>query len=158
MRQKQAAFTLIEIAIAVFIMLLLMMLAVPSMNGLMADRRLRHSLDDLNKLVQQAQNRSVAERRPYLIAWEKGRLELRPEGLKKGESAAPVATLPVPRGDAFTLKLPAALTEKPAAEWVFWPTGTCEPAVIGFKGTNGSWTASYSALTAQPELSAYAAR
>ena len=158
MRRKPEAFTLIEIAIAVFIMLLMMMLAVPSMNGLMADRRLRRSLDDLNKLVQQAQDRSVAERRPYLIAWEKGRVTLRPEGLKKGESAAPVATLPVERGDAFTLKLPAALTEKPASEWVFWPTGTCEPAVVEFKGRNGSWTANYSPLTAQAELSMYAAR
>lgn len=158
MRRKQEAFTLIEIAIAVFIMLLLMMLAVPGMNGLMADRRLRRSLDDLNKLVQQAQDRSVAERRPYLITWEKNRLALRPEGLKKGESAAPVATLPVARGDAFTLKLPAALTKNAAPAWIFWPTGTCEPAVIGFKGRNGYWSASYSPLTAQPDISTYAAR
>ncbi len=158
MRRTSEAFTLIEIAIAVFIMLLMMMLAVPSLNGVMADRRLRRSLDDLNKLVQQAQDRSVAERRPYLIAWEKERLVLRPEGPKKGTEAKPIATLNVPRGAAFTLKLPAALTENPAAEWTFWPTGTCEPAIVGFKGADGSWTAAYSALTARSQLSSYAAR
>ncbi len=158
MRREREGFTLIEIAIAVFIMLLMLMLAVPSMNGLMADRRLQRSLDNLNKLVQQAQDRSVTERRPYLIAWEKDRLALRPEALRKGEDPGPVATINLSRGDAFTLKLPAALTETPAAQWVFWPTGTCEPAIVGFKGVDGTWTATYSPLTARPQISSYAAR
>lgn len=158
MRRRSGAFTLIEIAIAVFIMLLMLLLAVPSMNGVVADRRLRSSLDALNKLVQQAQSRSVAERRPYLIAWEKDRLVLRPEGLKKGEGSEPVATLNIARGESFTMNLPAALIKNPAPEWAFWPTGTCEPAIVGFKSSNGSWTASYSALTAQAQLSSYAAR
>ncbi len=158
MRRKNGGFTLIEIAVAVFIMLLIMLLAVPSMNGVMADRRLRSSLDSLNNLVQQAQQRSVTERRPYLIGWENDRLVLRPEALKKGEAPEPMATLNVARGEAFTLNLPAALTEDPAAQWAFWPTGTCEPAIITFIGANGSWTAAYSALTAQPQLTSYAAR
>lgn len=158
MRRKSDGFTLIEIAIAVFIMLLMLMLAVPSMNGVMADRRLRQSFDSLNKLVQQAQERSVAERRPYLIAWEKDRLVLRPEALKKDEAPKPPATMNFKRGEAFALTLPAALREKPPAEWAFWPTGTCEPAVIDFKGPDGSWRATYSPLTAQAELSKYATR
>jgi len=157
-RGKTEGFTLIEIAIAVFIMLLMLMLAVPSMNGVMADRRLRRSLDDLNKLVQQAQDRSVTERRPYQIAWEKDRLVLRPEALKRGEDPNPVATLNLVRGEAFTLNLPAALTKQRPAEWTFWPTGTCEPAIIGFKGRDGSWKATYSALTARAQLSSYAAK
>ena len=33
----------------------------------MADHRLRRSLDDFNDLVRQAQERSVSERRPYLL-------------------------------------------------------------------------------------------
>ncbi len=158
MRRTNKGFTLIEIAVAVFIMLLMLLLAIPSMNGVMADRRLRRSFDNLNKLVQQAQDRSVTERRPYLIAWEKDRLVLRPEALKKDEAPTPVATVNLARGDSLSLKLPAALTQKPAAEWAFWPTGTCEPAIVGFKGADGSWTASYSALTAQAQLSSYAAR
>lgn len=158
MRRTSEAFTLIEIAIAVFIMLLMLLLAVPSMNGVMADRRLRRSFDSLNKLVQQAQDHSVIERRPYLIAWEKDRLVLRPEALKKDEAPTPVATVNFARGETFTLNLPAALTEKPAAEWAFWPTGTCEPAIIVFKGADGSWTANYAALTAQAQLSNYATR
>src|SRR6476659_8264312 len=73
---RLAGFTLIELAIAVVLMLLLMMLAVPSVQGVMADRRLRRSLDQFNAIVREAQERSVIERRAYLIVWEKGKIGL----------------------------------------------------------------------------------
>ena len=139
-------------------MLLLMALAVPSMSGVLADRRLRRSLDELNVFVRLAQERSVADRRPYLITWEKDHLILRPEAFTKGEDETPTATLVLQPGDAYILTLPAALTEDPPAEWAFWPSGTCEPAVVAFKGVDGSWEARYSALTARSELSRYATR
>src|SRR6266850_4641728 len=80
-RRRQSGFTLLELAIAVVILVLLMMLAVPSMNGVLADRRLRRSLEGFNAIVREAQERSVAERRPYLIVWHDGKVGLRPEGL-----------------------------------------------------------------------------
>ena len=156
MRRNRQGFTLIEISISVFIMLLLLVMAVPSLSGVMADRRLRRSFDDLNKLVRMAQERSIADRRPYLIAWQKDHLVLRPEAFTKDEEPGPTATLQLHKGDAFLLSLPAALTEDPPAEWAFWPSGTCEPAVVSFKGVDGSWTAKYSSLTARGELSNYA--
>ncbi|MGZ5020820.1 MAG: prepilin-type N-terminal cleavage/methylation domain-containing protein, partial [Chthoniobacterales bacterium] len=63
MRKKTQGFTLIEIAISIFILLLILMLAVPSMSGVLADRRLRRSLDAMNDLVRTAQERSVNEHR-----------------------------------------------------------------------------------------------
>lgn len=159
MRRKSSAFTLIEIAIAVFIMLMLLGLAVPSLRGVMADRRLRRSFDELNKFVRLAQERSVADRRPYLIAWRKDRLILRPEAYTKDEDPkVPTATFVLRRGDAFVLSLPVALIDDPPAEWVFWPSGTCEPAVVYFKGVDGAWTANYSSLTARAELKNYATK
>jgi len=157
MQQNRQAFTLIEIAIAVFILLLLLLLAVPSINGVFADRRLQRSLDALNNLVRTAQERSVADRRPYLILWDEDRLVLRAEAVNKDEDPAPTAILPLQKGDAFILKLPAALVDDPPAQWIFWPSGTCEPAIVSYKGVDGSWTANYSSLTARPELSRYAA-
>src|SRR5438270_97502 len=50
---RRAGFTLIELAIAGVILVLLMMLAVPSMNGVMADRCLRRSLDSFNAIVRE---------------------------------------------------------------------------------------------------------
>ena len=99
--RKARAFTLIEIVISVFILMLLIMLAVPSLTGVMADRRLRHSLDSFNSLVYQAQERSLGEHRPYLLVWTTNSVELRPEITVKGDDPKPAATLPIARGESF---------------------------------------------------------
>jgi prepilin-type N-terminal cleavage/methylation domain-containing protein len=156
--RRRDGFTLIEIAIAVVILLVVLLLAVPSLTGVLADRRLRRSLDDVNRLVLQAQEYSISERRSYLIVWRDKQFALRPEGFLKGEDRKPVATLKWQKGDSFTLSFPAAIEEEPPSEWIFWPSGNCEPAVVTYRGPNGAWTAKYSALTARPELANYGTR
>ena len=156
--QRIRAFTLIEIALSIFILLLILVLAVPSLSGVIANRRLKQSLDSFNHLVQQAQERSVTERRAYLIAWGKNSVVLRPEVFAEGEEEKPTAVLGLSKGSWIRVSLPAALTDKPPPEWIFWPSGTCEPATVQFRGPAGTWTANYSPLTAQPELTQYAAR
>ena len=156
--RRERGFTLIELAIAIFIMVIILMLAVPSLNGVLADRRLRKSLDDFNGIVRQAQERSIAERRSYLIIWHEGKVGLRPEGLIKGEDPAPVALWKLERGESLKFAFPAAMLEDPPAEWIFWPSGNCEPAIVTYRGSNGGWTANYSALTARAEIVSYVAR
>lgn len=156
--QRFRAFTLIEIALSIFILLLILLLAVPSLSGVIANRRLKQSLDSFNQLVRQAQERSVTERRAYLIAWGKNSVVLRPEVFAKDEEEKLTAVFRLPKGSWIKVSLPAALTEKPPAEWIFWPSGTCEPAKVQFRGPAGTWTADYSPLTAQYELTQYAAR
>jgi prepilin-type N-terminal cleavage/methylation domain-containing protein len=156
--RRRDGFTLIEISIAVVVMVVILSMAVPSVTGVLADRRLRRSFDDVNRLVLQAQERSSAERRSYLIVWRDKQFALRPEAFVQGEPRTPVATLNWQKGESFTLSLPAAIEEEPASEWIFWPSGNCEPAVVTFRGPAGAWTAKYSALTARPELTKYAVR
>ena len=156
--QRFWAFTLIEIALSIFILMLLLMLAVPSLSGVIANRRLKQSLDSFNQLVRQAQERSVTERRAYLIALGKSSVLLRPEVFAEGEEEKSTAVLRLPKGSWIKVSLPAALIGKPPAEWIFWPSGTCEPAIVQFRGPAGTWTADYSPLTTQPELTQYAAR
>lgn len=156
--QRFRAFTLIEIALSIFILLLLLMLAVPSLSGVIASRRLKQSLDGFNNLVHQAQQRSVIERRPYLLVWTKSGVVLRPEVFGEDEEGKATAQFPVSKGSVLRLSLPAAMTEKHPWEWIFWPSGNCEPATVQFRGPAGAWTANYSALTAQPEITQYAAR
>jgi type II secretory pathway pseudopilin PulG len=138
--------------------MLLLMLAVPSLSGVIANRRLKQSLDSFNQLVRQAQERSVTERRAYLIVWGKSSVVLKPEIFTKDEEEKATAVLRLPKGSWIKVSLPAALIGKPPAEWIFWPSGTCEPAIVQFRGPAGTWTADYSPLTAQPELTQYAAR
>jgi type II secretory pathway pseudopilin PulG len=156
--QRFRAFTLIEIALSIFILMLLLMLAVPSLTGVVSSNRLKQSLDGFNNLVSQAHERSVVERRPYLIVWGKNSVLVRPEVLAEDEEDKPTAVLRLNKGTLLRISLPAALAGKHPAEWIFWPSGNCEPATVQFKGPAGSWTASYSPLTAQAEVTAYAAR
>ncbi len=156
--QRARGFTLIEIALAIFILLLLLVLAVPSFSGVIANRRLKQSLDEFNDLVRQAQERSVSERRPYLIVWGKNNVVVRPEVFAEGEEANAKAEFRPSRGSTLRLSLPVALAEKYPAEWIFWPSGTCEPATVRFQGPAGSWTANYSPLTGRPEITSYAVR
>jgi len=103
--RRDDGFTLVELAIAVVILVLLMMLAVPSMNGVLADRRLHRSLDAFNAMVREAHERSIAERRSYLIVWYDGKVGLRPEGLLKGENPEPALNLSL--GKTSHLKFPS---------------------------------------------------
>ena len=155
---RRAGFTLVELVIAVLIMAILMLLAVPSMEGVLADRRLRRSLDGFNKIVREAQERSIAERRPYLIVWFDGKVGLRAEGLARGEDPEPVVKMKLARNESLKVSFPAALVEDPPPEWIFWPSGNCEPAVVSYQGKNGKWTSSYSALTARGDIVAYVAK
>ncbi len=151
-------FTLIEIVIAVAILTVILMMAVPSLSGVIADRKLRASLDQFNNLVRQAQERSVNEHRPYLIVWTSKEVVVQPEAFMKDEEKKAVATFSLEYGSALTLTLPAALTSKPAGEWIFWPTGTCEPANVHYEGRAGIWTENYSPLTGRGELANYATK
>lgn len=136
----------------------LLLMAVPSLQGVLADRRLRASLDGFNKLVREAQERSVAEHRAYLIVWTDKNVFLQPEAFAKDEDRKAIDSFELERGTVLKLSLPAALSSKPAGEWIFWPTGTCEPAIVRFEGRPGTWTANYSPLTGHGELTNYATK
>ena len=155
--QRCRAFTLIEIIIAVSILTVVLMMAVPSLSGVIADRKLRASLDRFSDLVRQAQERSVNEHRPYLIVWGKSEVSVQPEAFAKDEEKAPVAAFALEQGTVLTLSLPAAMS-RTAGEWIFWPTGTCEPATVHYEGRAGTWTENYSPLTGHGELANYAAK
>jgi type II secretory pathway pseudopilin PulG len=147
---------LIEIVLVVFILMLVLLLAVPSLNGVLADRRLRQSMDRFNNLVAQAHEHSVSEHRPYLLVVGKKSIDVRPEIITKDDDPEPIADLPLDDRESVKLKFPAAMVKNPPAEWIFWPSGVCEPAVVEYLGRPGTWAVTYSALNARPEITMYA--
>ena len=122
--RRAAGFTLLEMVIAISILLLIIGLAVPSLNGVIADKRLRRSLDDFNDLVHQAQERSVAEHRAYLLVWARtAEVVLRPETFTKDEPVKPAAQFVMTQGETVMLRLPSALSKKSAGRMDFLAIG-----------------------------------
>ena len=117
------AFTLIEIAISVFILMLLMMLAVPSLNGVLADRRLHRTYDEFNQLAQQAQQLSMEQRRPYLLIWQRGQIIFAARKFRQGRGKKTDRGFAVRKGEAFALKLPASADEGSSAGMDFLAIG-----------------------------------
>lgn len=142
------AFTLLEICLAISIGLLLLSMAIPSINGFVEQRKKQQSFERFDDLVRQARERSIQERRSFAISWDKEGLVL----LAEDDLVHEVARLAFEGDEQYELVLPSALVQKPEAVWVFWPTGTCEPATVNYKGRGGRWTAVYNPLTATAEL------
>jgi Tfp pilus assembly protein FimT len=142
------AFTLLEICLALMIGLLLVTLAVPAISGVLAEQRLKESFGRFDHLAAEAKRRSVEEQRAWHLVWDKNAIVLLPLGQGDGKGqAATVEKLATGRDESFELQRPAVLQTKAPPEWVFWPNGTCEPAVIAYSGHAGTWEARYNALT-----------
>jgi prepilin-type N-terminal cleavage/methylation domain-containing protein len=171
---RSRGFTLIEIVLAIFIMVLILGMAVPSLKGVFADKKLRKTYDGFNELVRRAQETAIKERRPYLLVWHKASIGLesdrfaRKEDEEKGEAEGgeqvreseeeepqTVGEFHLDRGERLTIVLPAALMKDPPGKWTFWGSGICEPALIEYHGPAGTWIARYHALTARPEIIKY---
>lgn len=171
-RSRQIAvsgFTLLELCLAIFIGSLLMFMVLPSLLGLVKSQRNEAVFKQFDALVQNAKKLSASEQQPYLMVWGKDGIDLRPEHppstttTTNNNGAAASSPTPAPSPSATpadlhwafpkdakcTIVFPAALTPNPPSQWIFWPTGTCEPATITFTGTTGNWVADYDPLTVQ---------
>ncbi|MGC3990371.1 MAG: hypothetical protein QM796_11960 [Chthoniobacteraceae bacterium] len=166
------AFTLIEIMLAVCIGLLVVTIAVPSITGVFAEQQLHQSYDQFIDLAQTAQTRAMDEHQAYVIKWDDQTLTLEPaaaisevEATQGGSVAGTPTPTPTPTssptgitsisiqsGELYDVTFPAALESVDQKQWTFWPTGTCEPASITYKGAHGTWQADFDALTCAPTM------
>lgn len=133
---------------AIFIALLVMSVAIPSLTGALQQNRGQKSFEAFDSLVQEARTRSLTERKPYVLVWTRKKIVLRPEDAGK-EGVQGVRSLDLSHDEPLTLDLTAALVKKPEAIWTFWPSGACEPATVYFRGKKARWTAVYNPFTAE---------
>lgn len=144
--QKLRAFTLIEVIVAVFLVMMVLLLAMPSLVGAFSQRALDESFSRFDELVREAQQRAVLERKAYQIAFEEDAVFL-----IAADSKEPVKTLEyTDKSEVLELRLPFAA--EPNSRWTFWNSGNCEPALIHYEGDVGTWTASYDPMTTQGEI------
>ena len=148
--RRRLAFTLLEVCLAIFIAVLVVLAAVPSLSGIIEERRAKKIFNQFDDLVRQAESRSVTERRPYALVWDLSGVFLAPLSPANAGGAKGIAR--VDFGDRQTpeLQLPAALNSDVPKQWTFWPSGACEPATVICRSADAPWTAVYDPLTVQP--------
>ncbi|HEX4084124.1 MAG TPA: hypothetical protein VHY22_04375 [Chthoniobacteraceae bacterium] len=148
------AFTLFEICIAVFIGVMIMLAAVPSISGVLEEQRAKKLFNQFDDLAREASTRAVTERRPFVLEWDSTEddsgVTMRPQAPEKGDDPGDTKRIDFGKKMAPDLTLPAALMKDPPAIWTFWPTGTCEPAIVVCHIADAPWTATYDPLTEQP--------
>jgi len=147
---KAAAFTLLEVCIAVFIGVMIILAAVPSITGILAEQKAKKLFNRFDDLVKKAATHAVTERRPYVLVWDESGVAMRPLAPDNRQEAQASGRVDFGERHAPDLMLPGALAKHPPRVWTFWPTGTCEPAKIVCHLADAPWTASYDPLTEQP--------
>jgi prepilin-type N-terminal cleavage/methylation domain-containing protein len=158
LRYRRAGFTLIELMLAVAIAIIILMIAIPSMSGMSSERRLRETFERFDALTRKAQLRAVAEQRSWVLVWQPGVVMLQPDEPTPEErmdgGASSTETLTFGENESITLERLAALLppQQTPADWIFWRSGTCEPAIVTYQGPEGSWRAQYNPLTGHGDI------
>lgn len=148
---RHAGFTLLEIVLALAIAVMIIVLAVPGIAGLLAEQRLKRSFERFDQMVGKAKLRSVLDQRAQALVWDAEGITLLASQEAEPDSAEePEERLVFEEDESWQIERPAALMTNPPGVWVFWRNGTCEPAIISFKGPAGSWVVRYDPLTAHP--------
>jgi type II secretory pathway pseudopilin PulG len=146
---------LLELAVVIALALLILAIALPSLDGMFAAGRLQRTMDTFETFAATARDRSVAEGRVYVMVWSKKKIRLVPDGPPR-EGLDEIEQVFTPGdGELYSLILPSALDADPAPEWTFWPTGSCEPATIAYKGPGGSWEMNFAPLSARPSIRSF---
>lgn len=149
-RAFRSAFTLFEICIAIFIGVMILLAAVPSLTGVIEMQRARKLFNQFDSLAKNTSSRAVIERRPFALVWDDNGVSLQPLGQKGGSiPAEDTGRVDFGKKLAPDLILPASLEKDPPRVWTFWPTGTCEPAKVICHITDSPWTATYDPLSEQ---------
>ncbi|HSI13597.1 MAG TPA: hypothetical protein VK961_16245 [Chthoniobacter sp.] len=146
MPTRRAAFTLLEICLTLVIGMVLIMLAVPSVAGLLADQQLHETWDRFEQLVNTARLESIQTQQPCRLVWERHRIVLEAVNPKAGEGGE-ISSLPMADDEGYELTRTAALITPAPEEWIFWPNGVCEPAVVRYHGRSGRWQVRFDALS-----------
>ncbi len=159
MSRNRAAFTLLELMLAVSIILVVMLVAVPSVRGMMAERRLHDTFDKFDSLARKAQLYAVKEQRTWALRIDESGVAISPdepmheEHADNEENAAP-DQISCGKEEGYTLLRPASLLppKNTPSKWTFWRSGTCEPVVVNYSGPDGTWAAQYNPLTGHGEI------
>lgn len=158
MSKRQSGFTLIEIMLAVSIVIMILVMIVPSVSGMSAEKRLLVTFEKFNDVVRKAQLNAVEQQRSWVLVWGEGVVSLQPneptpeERLDGGAGAR--EDFEFGEDELYRIERPASLlpADQTPGEWTFWRSGACEPVFVTYEGPAGAWRAQYNPLTGRGEI------
>ena len=159
MSRNRAAFTLLELMLAIAITIVVMLVAIPSVRGLVAERRLRDTFEKFDALARKAQLHAVTQQRTWALRIDEGGVAISadeplPEEHSGSEDNATPEQISSSKDESYTMLRPASLLlpKDTPSKWTFWRSGTCEPAIVNYTGPDGTWAAQYNPLTGHGEI------
>jgi type II secretory pathway pseudopilin PulG len=160
--KQRRAFTLIEVALAMFIVVLVIGIGLPFATGMGQQSRLREPADELKTLALTARRRAVTEQKTMEILLENHGFVLREAVIADLTSRAvidpekdktEIASYPLPSGVQYSIKRwdETKFATTADARWRFLPTGLCEPITVRLSRDEDYLEFSFNPLTAQTE-------
>lgn len=161
--KRTPAFTLIEICLAMFIVVLVIGIGLPFATSLGHEGQLRDPAAELKKLALTARRRAVTQQKPVEILLENDRYILRDavaqDTTQHTAKIAPetdtteISSYKLAKGVTYTVKRwdETKFSNKTDSRWRFLPTGICEPITVHFSRDQDYLEFSFNPLTAQSE-------
>lgn len=168
-RAVEHGFTLLEVALALFIVLLVVGIALPFAGGLNREAALRQPADALKTLAVTARRLAVTNQKTYELVLDRDRYLLRVLPVGSGNEEEKEQERAVLREDeilkSYEISREIAygvkrwdqneFAKKTESHWRFLATGICEPITVRFARGNDWLLFSFNPLTANAEDEAY---
>jgi len=155
--QGGRGFTLLEMALVLFILVVIAGLAIPMTSGLVAQERLKAAARTLQDYAVSARRLAVTEGRPYDIVFHANSFTLERLGADDAKEEDTVGRVQLASNVRYSLqRWGKDEFAKPAKEqWVFRSDGICEPIRVHFESKDGWIEYSFNPLTARPQDESY---
>lgn len=159
-RGARRAFTLIEVSLALFIVLLIVAAVIPLTSGWLSEDRLRQPAHQLELFAKTARSLALAERRPYEIRFSEEGFLMQAMPLEEaGESTNQTKVLDYVLPKSVHCRLQRWRDPEWGVardqQWTFQPTGLCDPLRIRFSSGEDWLQLSFNPMTAGSQDEAY---
>lgn len=156
-RRSRQGFTLLELGLVLFILLLIAGIAMPMMSSLIAEERLRATTHELQLYARTARRLAMTENQPYAIKLAEKGFVLEPYGADKAQKEDILHARKLPSNAAYTVQRWGKKAFRKAADetWIFQPDGLCEPVRFHFQEGKNWIEFGFNPLTAAAQDETY---
>ena len=156
-RQQLGGFTLLEMSLVLFILLLIAGIAIPMTSGLIAEEQLRQHANELLLYARTARRLAISENRPYEIRFLEKAFLLQPYLVIEDSQRDVISSHTVSSDTRYAVQRWGEKEfGKPEDEsWIFQPSGICEPLRVHFQSGKNWIEFAFNPLTGRAQEETY---